>query len=387
MTRWRRRPDLVVAPLADHLLVHDPRNRQVHALNPTASLIWAAVDEAGEVADTTEAVAHDVGLPPDHIGDHVARAMEDLAALDLLVDADLPPDPPAPSPSDPTVGRPAATPAGVDDLHVVALDQVTRIVAPDEARRPLEIVLAATATAAPADHEMRIEATEIGTWALFDDGEVAHQSGGLDAVLGHVLWRINHRAVSRSGGHLVLHAGAVAGPGGAVIIAGEPDAGKSTLTAAAVRRGAAYLSDEAVRLEAGLTISPYPKPVTLDVASLDLLGLGSMPDDPAVLAGPRSIRHLDPRALGTVATTPVPVAAVVLPDRSIRGDLTEPLGPVEAALALAGLTFDLPGGGQRALDDLVGLVTACPVRRLPTGDLGAAAATVVDLAARPRPGA
>lgn len=47
-------------------------------------------------------------------------------------------------------------------------------------------------------------------------------------------------------GYCVLHAGAVTGPGGAVVIRGSAGAGKSTLVAAAYRSGLSVLGDESV---------------------------------------------------------------------------------------------------------------------------------------------
>jgi hypothetical protein len=47
-------------------------------------------------------------------------------------------------------------------------------------------------------------------------------------------------------GYGVVHAGAVVGPGGAVVIRGAPSAGKSTLVAAALQAGLGVLGDETV---------------------------------------------------------------------------------------------------------------------------------------------
>ena len=59
-----------------------------------------------------------------------------------------------------------------------------------------------------------------------------------------------------------------------VIVAGNSGRGKSTLTAALVRRGLAYLSDELAIVDpATREVSAYPKALELDDAAADLLGL------------------------------------------------------------------------------------------------------------------
>jgi hypothetical protein len=63
-----------------------------------------------------------------------------------------------------------------------------------------------------------------------------------------------------------VHAGAVAGPAGAVVIRGAPGAGKSTLVAAAHRAGLQVLGDETV-----LVARDYPNELLAAVRDLTLL--------------------------------------------------------------------------------------------------------------------
>ena len=63
--------------------------------------------------------------------------------------------------------------------------------------------------------------------------------------------------------HVFVHAGVVAHRGGALVLPGRSLAGKTTLVAALVAQGAAYLSDEFAVLDAEGAVHPYPKPLSL----------------------------------------------------------------------------------------------------------------------------
>jgi hypothetical protein len=96
-------------------------------------------------------------------------------------------------------------------------------------------------------------------------------------------------ALLRLRGRLVLHAGGVLTPAGAVVIAGVSGAGKSTTLAALVRQGVPMFSDDVV------------------VLALDPHGAVSvLPGVPEIALTPAAISGLalqpDPRVAGTVAT-------------------------------------------------------------------------------------
>lgn len=94
-------------------------------------------------------------------------------------------------------------------------------------------------------------------------------------------------------GFTVLHAGAVAGPGGAVVLRGAGGAGKSTLVAAAWRAGIGVLADESVlvsRTDADLLVASV-RELTLLPDAESLLGLGGASEE--AFTGGETKRRID----------------------------------------------------------------------------------------------
>ena len=117
-----------------------------------------------------------------------------------------------------------------------------------------------------------------------------------------------------------IHAGAVAHEGRAIIFPGRSFSGKTVLTAAAVRAGATYLSDEFAILDSEGLVHPYPKPLSLR-------------SEAPIVQTDHDVEALG----GTAATGPLPLGLIVLttyvPGTEWR---PEPMSPGDAALALVG---------------------------------------------------
>lgn len=197
------------------------------------------------------------------------------------------------------------------------------------------------------------------------DGDRLVRSGIAPAVAAAtVVWHLNAIATA-SAAHLVVHAGAVVGPsGGAVLLPGRSGAGKSTITAACVTAGLAYLSDELAALDPTTgRIVPYPRPLALEgerlVASSALGG-------------------------GPVAE-PTPPAALVFPryERDQQDLVEVPLDPGWALIALAAHAPNLSAFGGVGLAWLAGLALACPARQVTHGAVAPVVDLVRELARRP----
>lgn len=413
MSAPRRDPEVDAVPFGAGLLVHHRRLRRVHVLNSSAAAVWLACDGERDEAAVVAALGAEHGEVPELAAD-VRSALEHLRSDALVVDADRLEDPGrAGDPgrvADPELaagggqGVDRAVPPGaarassVVRWRVAALGQHAEITChdPDLATR-LDPLLAALVEAPDHDggpvHRYDLRPADPGSGSreveLHHDGAVLRR-GSPAAAAHHLLWHLNHEAVERYEAHLLLHAGAVAGPAGAVLVVGAPDAGKSTLAAAAVQAGLAYLTDEAPPIEGtagGPVAHPYPKPLALDRRSLLLLGLdragpggdgagGAMDAVDAM----DDLGHLPPAVLGTVAERPAPVAAVVVPDLAAPAGPARPLGPADAALQLAAQAFNLRTTGVEGLATLAAVASSVPVLALPSRDLPGAVATVLGLA-------
>jgi hypothetical protein len=108
-------------------------------------------------------------------------------------------------------------------------------------------------------------------------------------------------------GLVVIHAGVVAVDGSAILLPGRSLSGKSTLTAALVRAGATYYSDEYALLAPDGRVLPYPRPIALRPTATT----------PA--------RRIVPTALGAVGTEPVRIRLIahLRHDRDRSWDVTE----------------------------------------------------------------
>ncbi len=116
---------------------------------------------------------------------------------------------------------------------------------------------------------------------------------------------------------VAIHAGAVAWRGCAIIIPGTSYSGKSTLTAALIKAGADYITDEHVLLDPSGLLLPWPKPLSIRGAD------HRQRDVPASAYGAQTARQ--PVPVGLILSTAY-VADATWDPQSMSGS--------EAALAL-----------------------------------------------------
>jgi hypothetical protein len=152
-----------------------------------------------------------------------------------------------------------------------------------------------------------------------------------------VLAEINTTALAEAD-LFAVHAGAVARAGRVIAMPAVSGTGKSTLTAACLRAGLDYVSDEALCLdwETG-AVTPYPRPIALSGWSAEALGLPPAADDDAGTgAGAGAGETLFTAAdLGAAtATGPLALAHVVLLQRE-RCDEPAALEPLPRGEAVA----------------------------------------------------
>ncbi len=180
-------------------------------------------------------------------------------------------------------------------------------------------------------------------------------------------------------GFEVLHASGVVTGAGAVLFAGEPGAGKSSLAAAMLRAGATLLGDDAIALREGdgeLLAHPGTGSLYLRAAEHERLSEAERGRlGPAVGFAGRERVALAP-------APPTPLAALFLLERASAGPEVEPLesvDPFELLAATFNLSVRTPERLVRQLDLVGTLAEGALVHRLrilPDGDATASAAAV-----------
>jgi hypothetical protein len=106
--------------------------------------------------------------------------------------------------------------------------------------------------------------------------EIDGRSLFLPVPIGHAIaafeWGLNWCIANYSHQHLMIHAAVVERDGSAMVLPGEPGAGKSTLCAALVNRGWRLLSDEMALISlTDHSLIPIPRPIALKNESIDAI--------------------------------------------------------------------------------------------------------------------
>jgi hypothetical protein len=241
----------------------------------------------------------------------------------------------------------------------------------------------------PVVHDVHLLGPDAhGRTHLRDGAEVVAADVEEDLAVAWLLWYLN-RLAATTPHRVTIHAGAVAGPHGAVVLPGAPGAGKSTMTAALVRAGCGYLSDELAALDLeGRLVHPFPRPLALHPATVARVGAGGVPPAGAVARPGRDGGVLaPPRAFGATLAGPTPPAAIVMP-RIVSGapGRPRPLAPPTVLLGLLAHAPNLALLGTPAFVALATLAARCPGAGLEFDDPAPAAASVVALGGPPAGG-
>jgi hypothetical protein len=173
----------------------------------------------------------------------------------------------------------------------------------------------------------------------------------------------------------LVHAGAVATPGGAVLIGGDNGAGKSTTSLACYEAGLSFLSDDyvAVALDPPRAHSVF---CSAKLAWDHPAGVGRSlhPVNDRKRGDEKALFLLHDRVLATA-----PISAIVAPRVQVgEPSALRPISPARALLSLApSSVLQLAGGGEERLGALRSLCQQVPAYELVLGDDVKGAAVLV----------
>jgi hypothetical protein len=350
----RQSPGVLVAALDDRVVLYDLVTEVVHVLNASAALVWSCCDGATDLDAAADAIASATGADRATVAADVGSGVEQLRAMGLLgrVDAPLAPPP---------VDRDPVDDQATGAVHAV-LDEAVRFLGDDAGLvAEVDALLGGGQDQGSATIDLVVHPLDDGTVRL--DGWGPPRTYGSRAALLEALPSALNQIAATSSTCIALHSGAVRSPGGEVLLLPAlSGSGKTTLTAALVRAGWDYGTDEAVGVRAGsLTAVAYPKPLVLDLESRALLGL---PATGSLNVLPSELRADAVALRGDIG----PVARVVLPhyEEGASVSLTH-LEPGEAVIGVLAHALNLARVGQSGLETLCQLATTVPVHRLVHG--------------------
>jgi hypothetical protein len=217
----------------------------------------------------------------------------------------------------------------------------------------------------PAAVDTRIELR--GAEVLVDSARYrwTRKLTALDVLDSAIRLRVSALAPER----VFIHAGAVEHEGRALVLPGPSLVGKTTLVAALLSQGAAYLSDEYAVLDAGGRVHPYPKPLSRRADP----GSRVQTDEPAHRFG--AVAEDRPLPVGLIAVTRYERGAEWRPARR---------APADGAMVL--LENAVPAR-ERPRETLAAVRRACAealVLEGPRGDAAETAQALLQIMARER---
>jgi uncharacterized protein (UPF0276 family) len=170
----------------------------------------------------------------------------------------------------------------------------------------------------PPDVVLDLRPSESGGWVVSDRNVPVAQCRGTEDMVPAVKLLLREMAVNRYTFLINVHAGVVSFGDGCMLLPASTGSGKTTLTAALIRSGATYFSDELAPLEEGtLAVRPLPLALTIKDGSVEALRR-LYPELGALTSHVREdyvrVRYLPPPAGSLPADdAPQPVRWIVFP--------------------------------------------------------------------------
>jgi len=180
---------------------------------------------------------------------------------------------------------------------------------------------------------------------------------------------IVHWLLAKLGRYVQLHAAVVQRRGRAVLIAGGPESGKTSLACALGLAGWNVMSDEVALVEPGRrTVRSFPRVLMVrDGTARRLPGLSRVRPRRVALGGtPELVRYVSPEALGGPVRPRATIGALAFVERAGRS-FVRPVGQTEAVEALLASAFGSGVGRRRCVATCIDLACAVPAYRVRVG--------------------
>lgn len=113
------------------------------------------------------------------------------------------------------------------------------------------------------EHFFSIAQKESGAFSLCKDGKEIYSVQSKEHLTNYLGWHLRATVAEFAVGRFFLHAGVVGWKGKAIVMPGDSFAGKTTLVAELVGRGAEYYSDEYAVLDEDGFVHPYAKKLSI----------------------------------------------------------------------------------------------------------------------------
>jgi hypothetical protein len=252
----------------------------------------------------------------------------------------------------------------------------------------VERLLAPLATDAPASHMYSV--VDAGPrvksrYALSCDGRPIVRTPDEPEVVAFLLWHLNQAVVTESDRYLMVHSAAAAYAGSAILLPAAMDSGKSTLVSGLVGRGCGYLTDEAAAIDPVTNqIQPYPKPLSIDPGSWEVLAALRPAVEARFLPYVHDQWHVVPDSIrpGAVAAA-CPARLIVRPRYEAGAKTTiEPMSRAQAVFTLAENAFNFASHKTDGLNTLAEVVRRCDCYHLTIGSHEAACDEVMNIVER-----
>lgn len=184
-------------------------------------------------------------------------------------------------------------------------------------------------------------------------------------------WEIVNWLLGKLRRYVQIHAAAVEQRGGAVLIAGPPDSGKTSLACALGLLGWCVMSDEVALIEPrGPAVLSFPRAMLVKSGTArrlpELRRVG--PRRVVLDDGPESIRYVNAAALFRKIRKQAKISAIAFPEWSTRS-FVEAMGEREALERLLEASFNADRRPKHTVDTCIGLVRNSRLLRVRIGKL------------------